>query len=389
MYEGIIIHYNEIAIKGQNRIFFENKLVENVRFAIKNKYKVSREYGYIFIYFTEINITEVNELISIIECVPGISSFSLVKTSKLDIDEIKKNAALVLNKNTFNTFKVASKRSYKQFEYKSPEINAQVGAYIIDNLKKQVDVKNPDVILYIEINKKNVFLFINKIKGVGGLPVGAGTKVVCSMSGGIDSPVSAYMFMKRGCPVTFVHIYNNTLVKNQIKDKLKKLVKILSKFQLKSKLYMVPFSEIQSQIIANIRSDYRMIIYRRYMFKIITKIAEIEHAKAIITGDNIGQVASQTLENITSIYEATSLPIFSPLIAFDKNEIIIIAKKIGTFETSIIPYPDCCSYMISKHPKTKTNIQEILDIEKEMGSVDNLISNAINKSEIFNFQSNK
>jgi len=205
------------------------------------------------------------------------------------------------------------------------------------------------------------------------------------MSGGIDSPVSAYMFMKRGCPVTFVHIYNNTLVKEQIKDKLKSLVKILSKYQPKSKLYMVPFSDIQAQIIANVRSDYRMIVYRRYMLKIITEIAKTEHAKAIITGDNIGQVASQTLENITSIYNATSLPIFSPLIAFDKNEIISIAQKIGTFETSIIPYPDCCSYMLSKHPKTKTNIQEILDVEENMENEEEMISSAIEKSEIFMF----
>jgi tRNA uracil 4-sulfurtransferase len=382
MYDGIIIHYNEIAIKGQNRSFFENKLISNINQVLNQKYKFSKKYGLIYIDTPKIKETEIDDISKLLECIPGIAHFSFVKRSILDIEQIKLTSCSFLNNFKFNTFKVETKRSNKQFELKSPEINKIVGESIIINLDKKVDIKEPDLVLFIEIIENQAYFFIKKIKGVGGLPIGSGGKVVCSLSGGIDSPVSAYLFMRRGFSVQFVHIYNNTLVKKEIVKKIKELVSILNKFQIKSKLYIVPFSEIQKQIIANVHSDYRMIIYRRYMFKIIEKIAIKENAKAIITGDNIAQVASQTIENLTTIYSSVKLPIFSPLIAFDKKEIISIAKKIDTYNTSIIPYPDCCSYMISKHPKTKTNIEEVLLVEKNIEDAEKLISSAIDNSEI-------
>lgn len=383
MYDGIIIHYNEIAIKGKNRVYFEKKLISNISSAIGKDYLIERRYGYLFFSLKINTIEEVALLRKKLAITAGVSNFSFVKTTLLDINDIKLKSKQLLENIPFNTFKVEAKRSNKKFEIKSPEINVTLGEHIILSLGKKVDVKNPDLILFVEVYEKQAFLFIKKEKGIGGLPVGVSSKVICSLSGGIDSPVAAYLFMKRGSAVTFVHIYNNTLVKEQILEKIKELVKKLSLFQVKSKLYVVPFSDIQKQIIANTPSEYRMIIYRRYMFKIIEEIALKENAKAVVTGDNLGQVASQTIENITSIYSATKLPIFSPLIAFDKNEIISIAKEIDTYKTSIIPYPDCCSYMLSKHPKTKTDVEEILSLEKKIDSEKELIKNAISSSDIF------
>ena len=383
MYDGIIIHYNEIATKGKNRSFFENKLISNIIFRIDKKHKVFKKYGLVYISLE--NNYKLEEIKSILTKIPGIAYFSFVKKAKLDLEDIKKTSVSFLKEISFKTFKCESKRSNKNFLYKSPEINKILGEEIINSLDKTVDVKTPDLILFVEVCEKEAYVFSDKIKGIGGLPVGSSAKVICSLSGGIDSPVSAYLFMKRGSSVTFVHFYNNNLVKREVLEKIKKLTLILSKYQPNTKLFIVPFSDIQKNIIANIPSDYRMIIYRRYMFKIINKIAKQEKIKAVITGDNIGQVASQTIENIKTIYSSSNIPIFSPLIAFDKNEIIKISKEIETYETSIVPYPDCCSFMLSKHPKTKTDLDEILALEKNILDEDKMIKDTLLKTEIFKF----
>ncbi len=385
MYNGIIIHYNEIAIKGANRVFFEKKLITNITFALGNKYRISRRYGFFYIPLSSPSIEEISFLKKVLSITPGIANFSFVNSTSHDLEAIKEEAYNLLKEVKFNSFKVDTRRSYKQFPLKSPQVNALLGEKIAISLKKKVKIKDPDLVLMVEISEKEVSLFLERIPGVDGLPVGVSAKVICSLSGGIDSPIAAYLFMKRGCLVTFVHIYNNTLVKDQILEKIKKLVESLKIFQFKTKLYVVPFSDIQKNIVANVSSDYRMIIYRRYMFKIIEQIAKKEDAKAIVTGDCIGQVASQTIENLTSIYSATTLPTFSPLIAFDKQQIIKIAKEIGTYETSILPYPDCCSFMISKHPKTKTLLSDILKIEENIDTEKQLIIDAIKKADVFLF----
>lgn len=383
MYDGIIVHYNEIATKGKNRAFFENKLLTNINLAFNKEHKIYRKYGLIYINLNEnYNFEKTKQ---ILKKIPGIAHFSFIKKASLDFENVKEKTFFFLKSINFKTFKVETKRNNKNYKYKSPDINAMLGEYIFKNLNKKVDVKNPDLIYYLEVCEKEIYMYFEKIKGIGGLPVGTGGKVICSLSGGIDSPVSAYLFMKRGFFVNFVHIYNNTLVKTQVLDKIKKLVEKLSKYQPNTKLYIIPFSEIQKQIIANVQSDYRMLIYRRYMFKIINEIAIKEKAKGIVTGDNLGQVASQTIENITSIYSASKLPIFSPLIAFDKNEIIKIAKEINTFNISIEPYPDCCSYMLSKHPKTSSTIDEVIALEKNIKNTPKFIAQAIEKGDLFSY----
>ncbi len=299
--------------------------------------------------------------------------------------EISKTSIKMLKKQEFDSFKVVCKRSNKTFKFKSLEISAQIGGDIHEILKKKVDVKNPKLILNIEICDKEAYVYSNKINGVGGLPVGSSGKMICSLSGGIDSPVAAYMMMKRGCKIIFVHIHNDTQADKAVLSKITDLVEQLNNYQLNSKLYIVPFGELQRRIIAVVPSKLRMIVYRRFMLKIINKIAYKERAKAIITGDSIGQVASQTIDNMTCIRESSELPVFSPLIGMNKEEIIILSRKIGTFETSIRPYPDCCSFMIAEHPETRAEIETIKKAEEHIENQDELIKESIKKAEVKKF----
>jgi len=208
------------------------------------------------------------------------------------------------------------------------------------------------------------------------------TKLICSLSGGIDSPVSSFLMMKCGCKIVFVHILNRTQTGEAVLSKIDKLVKQLSKTQPKSKLYIVPFENIQKQLIMNVPSKLRMIVYRRFMLRIINSIAKREKAQGIVTGDSLGQVASQTLDNLNCIYAASKLPVLSPLIGMDKVEIINIAKKIGTYDHSIIPYPDCCSFMLGKYPETRAEPGEIERIESFIENQEKLIEESVSNAEV-------
>ncbi len=382
--ENLVIHYSEIGIKGKNRDFFEKKLMDNLRKSLGNKVKrVYKRYGRIICELNEktnkndVGNTNQEKIKEILELFPGVSSFSFATQVKLDIKNIEEKALGLLKEEEFKTFLIETKRSNKQFPLKSPEINKQIGAYLEENLKKEVDFKNPDIKLYIEIGEKEVFIYTEKHKGIGGLPTGTSGKMISSLSGGIDSPVASFLLMKRGCKVVFVHIHNQNQTSEAVLTKLENLVKQLTKFQLDSKLYVVPFEKIQKEIILKVPSKSRMIIYRRFMTRIINEIAKKEKAKGIITGDSVGQVASQTLENINCIYKVSGLPILSPLIGMNKEEIVTIAKKIGTYEISIVPYPDCCSFMIAQHPETKGKLSEIEKIEENIENSEELIGESV------------
>jgi len=388
MFDSICVHYNEIAIKGNNRYLFEDKLVSNINSILNiKKGGINKRYGVILINLAYIEEKDTSKIKEVLQRIPGIANFSFSVKAKNDFLDIKEKSDLLVKDLDFNTFKVIAKRSNKRFEMNSQEINEKLGEYILEKFKKKVDVHTPQVSLYVDVGEKETQVYVNKIYGVGGLPVGSTSKVICSLSGGIDSPVAGFMMMKRGCEVVFVHIYNNTLVKAEVREKIQKLVKQLTLFQGNSRLYVVPFADIQKEIIAYIPSTYRMIIYRRYMFKIMNHIAKAEKAKGIVTGDSLGQVASQTLENINCIYKASYLPILPPLIGMNKDEIIELSKKIGTYESSIIPYPDCCSFMNSDHPTTKAWFDDILNFEREINlKEEKLIEEAIASSEIFEYK---
>jgi len=375
---SIVIHFSEIILKGKNRPFFERILVNNIRASLdKNIVDIRKEAARIV---CEVENEDVKVLL---EKIPGIANFSFAIKSRLDINDFKEISLNILKNRTFASFKIETRRSNKGFMQSSTQINEQVGEYIVKNLNKVVKLKNPEITLNIEIGNKEAFLYVEKYQGIGGLPVGSSDSLICSLSGGLDSPVSSYMMMKRGCRIVFVHIYNPTQVNKGLLTKIKDIVKQLSTFQNNSKLYIVPFDKIQKEIMKTVPSKVRMIVYRRFMLKIMNKIAEKEKIRAIVTGDSLGQVASQTIPNLNVIYEASELPIFPPLIGMNKEEIINISRQIGTYDYSILAYPDCCSFMIAEHPEIKAELVEIKKVEANIQNQEDLIKEAFCNSEIF------
>jgi tRNA uracil 4-sulfurtransferase len=371
MYTHIIINYDEIILKGGNRSFFERALVNNINEFLKeiSYNKISKEGGRLIIKIDE--KAEILKIGDILKNVSGISNFSFATIEENDIEKICEKTLKLLNENEkikeFKTFKISARRSDKRFAMKSPEINIKVGEYIFERTKLKVDVHNPDLEIIINVGDEGTFIYFEKIKGVGGLPVGTTGNLISLISGGIDSPVASFMMNKRGAKNIFIHFKNKTISGSADgQDKIESLVKELTKFQGRSKLYIVPFEEFQKEIIAKIPAKNRMIVYRRIMFKLAGMIAKKENAKSFVTGDSLSQVASQTIDNITAIYNAANLPIFPPLIGMNKQEIVDIASRIGTYEISILPYQDCCSFLIAKHPETRANLEEIIKQEKNL-----------------------
>jgi len=356
----ILIHYGEIGLKGKNRIKFENLLVKNIRRILNDEIvKISREHGRILVFEKENADYEV--LVEKLKKLPGIENFSFAIQTSCDIDEIKKNSLKLIKGEDFKSFKVHTKRGDKSFPLTSIQINEMVGEEIKNKMKKEVNLNNPEITIYVEIGRRNAFIYKEKISGVGGLPTGTQGKVISLLSGGIDSPVASWMMMKRGCNVIFLHFYNETIV--SYPKKIEEIIQHLTETQIESKAYFVKIGDFQREVIKSVPAKYRMLIYRRFMNKIANEIAKKEKAKGIVTGDSIGQVASQTLDNIICIYSSSNFPVFSPLIGLDKKEIIDIAMKIGTYEFSIKPYDDCCSFMVAKHPAIRAGIEEIKKME--------------------------
>ncbi len=312
----------------------------------------------------------------------GIAHFSRATETKTDLDSINKAALRVASELEWDTFKVSTKRSNKEYPQTSMEVSRDVGQYILENMKgKKVKIKNPDLELRIEIVEKNAYILGQKIPGPGGLPVGVSGKVVSLLSGGIDSPVASWMLMKRGCDVVFVHFESTPQTDRASVEKVKELALKLSKWQRPSKIHLVPFLDIQKEIVKETKGDYRVLLYRRFMYRLAEAIAETENAKALVTGESVGQVASQTLENIAVINDAIIIPVLRPLIGMDKEEIIERAKVIDTYELSIIPHDDCCSLFVPRHPVTKGKINITREEESKL-EADDLIAQALTKAKI-------
>ncbi len=346
-----VVHYGEIGIKGRNREFFERKLIDNIRRVTGGR--VRRRYGRIVVELDEVRSVER------IAKVPGVKYIGIGVKTDLDMEKIKEAAFNVVSKREFNTFRVDASRSNKSFPMNSVEINREVGAYIVEKTGKRVNLKNPDVTIWIEVCEKEAYIYADRIEGVGGLPVGSAGRVVALISGGIDSPVACFMAMKRGCEVVAVHFFNRTIHSPEVRKKIIVLTEKLSEYHGRMRLYMIPFQDVQVEIIKNVPPKLRMIVYRRSMMRMACAVAEKEEAKAIVTGDSLSQVASQTLDNLNVIFSASRLVVLPPLIGMDKEEIVAIAKKIGTYDISILPYEDCCTFMIARHPETRAKLSEV------------------------------
>jgi len=377
----VIVHYGEIGLKGQNRSFFEGKLIKSLRTALGGSSVVRRQYGKITVELKP--RADLDSMKRILERIPGIASFAFAEKCKLSLAALKKTVLVLLSKENFKTFGIITRRSNKNFPRTSGEVNVILGDYIRTRLHKKVNLTQPDITLRVEISEKEIFIYLNKLKGIGGLPVGSSGRAVVLLSGGIDSPVAAFMAAKRGLKVVFCHILNKTMAGGRVGEvKITNLVKKLAEIQGSSMLYTAPFAEIQKAIIAHIPAESRMIVYRRFMMKIAEQIAAKENAGAIITGDSVGQVASQTLENLNCVYGAASLPVLPPLIGMNKEEIIGIAKQIGTYELSILPYPDCCSFLIAKHPETRGDLATIEKIEGTIPNAEKLVEESVEKAKM-------
>lgn len=369
----VIIHYYEIALKGKNRPFFENKLIENIKKILKNKdYDFIRKYqGRIILKLNK----KSNEKIILrkLKKVFGIAYFVFAFKSDPDIQVLGKNILEIIKEKEFEDFKIETKRADKQFYLNSQQINEKIGAFIKEKLNKKVSLEKPKLTIFIEWLKDGAFFYFKKYKGLAGLPVGTSSKVISLISSGFDSPVASYLLMKRGCQIVFVHFYSYPQTSLASKEAVEKIVRILNKYQFYSKIYFIPFLDIQKKIVSNSPPSYRVIFYRRAMLRIAELIAKKEKALALVTGDSVGQVASQTLENIYAISEATTLPILRPLIGINKEEIINLSKKIGTFKISSFAVNDCCNLFIPTHPETKANLEEIKKIEAKF-NIDNLLN---------------
>ncbi len=384
-----LIHYHELALKGRNRDFFEQRLVENIRSALKDlgaKRIESLRSRIRVVLPDKVADQAVTERLS---RVFGIANFSLAQAvplnlSKPNLDELNAGIVDALRPQSFATFRVTAKRADKRLTLTSMDVERAVGRYICEATGKSVNLTKPELTVYIELLAREAYYSIEKTQGAGGMPAGVSGKVACLISGGIDSPVAAYRMMKRGCNAVFVHFSGRPLVSRASEEKVRDLVQTLTQYQYRSRLYVVPFGEIQREIVAHAPAPFRIVLYRRLMVRIAGELAQREQCWGLVTGDSLGQVASQTPENLSVIEEAAEFPMLRPLIGMDKIEITDQAERIGTFTTSIEPDQDCCSLFTPPHPSTRTRIDDIRKVERSF-DIGALVKQGIEKAELSEF----
>lgn len=387
-YSHIICHYSEIGLKGRNRPYFVKILRDNIKLAVNKIDKCPIEkiqiiHDRILIILSDYNDITLQQIKKSLSNIFGIAYFCPAIKINDGLDSIKTNALSILKEESFESFRITARMSTPSTLSKM-YVHEKVGEYIQKKLKKSVSLKFPDINCYIDSFSAGTFIYTDKIKGSGGMPVSTGGKGIVMLSGGIDSPVAAYYLLKRGMSLSFVHFHSIPHVSPASIEKVKELTLNLSKYQKKSKLLLVPFSEIQEEIVSKTSEKYRVLLYRRMMLKISNEIAHTERGKAIITGEALGQVSSQTLENIASVDCVSSLPVFRPLIGMDKQEIINTGKLIETYDISIRPHEDCCTLFLPERPATKSTAIS-LEREENKFNYSEMIKNAIDKIEIVEF----
>jgi thiamine biosynthesis protein ThiI len=355
----ILVRYHEVALKKGNRPYFLRMLKHNLASALKGLpvRGIKSLQGRLLVLmdgaFAE------SDLRRRLSSVFGVANFSLAERTACDLVPLTGKIIEGLEGKTFNSFRIATKRADKSFPLTSPQINQHIGAAVQTKTGSRVDLEHADLTISVEILPDAAFFAFDKVPGPGGLPVGVSGRVVALISGGIDSPVAAYRMMQRGCRVSFVHFHSAPYLDKTSQEKVRELVKLLTRHQFSSRLYLVPFGEVQRQIVATVLRPLRVVLYRRMMLRIAEDIARREKARALVTGESLGQVASQTLENLAVIEQAANLMILRPLIGMDKQEIIDQARRIDTFEISAIPDQDCCQLFVPPHPETKAKLADV------------------------------
>ncbi|MFC7442249.1 tRNA uracil 4-sulfurtransferase ThiI [Laceyella putida] len=371
----ILLRYGELALKGKNKAEFEDRLVQNIRDKVKrfSGVQVNKTHGRIFIELADHAVAPILEEVSQVFGLVGISPAIRVAT---DWEEIKEAALELVQSlgDSVRTFKVNSKRANKNFPISSQEMNHRLGGYLLGMLPHlKVDVHHPELTVHVEVRGKYSYVYGNDVMGPGGLPVGVSGRVMLLLSGGIDSPVAGYLALKRGAELHAIHFHSYPYTSERAKKKVVDLARTLTRYGGPIRLHVVPFTEIQTEINKHCYESYSITVMRRIMLRISEEVAKRNGALALVTGESLGQVASQTLESMNTINDVTNMPILRPVIGMDKHEIMNIAKRIGTYETSILPYEDCCTVFLPKAPKTKPDkkvarAQEAkLDLERLIG----------------------
>ena len=375
----ILIKYGELTTKKENRKMFIKMLADNIRSLLK-EYEFKMEYDRVRMYITCDN-KYIDEIANKLSKIFGIHSIVICHKVDNNTDNIKNKVKEVLSDITFKTFKVETKRADKRFEIPSMEFNNVIGGFVLRNFDCKVDVHNPDIRIHIEIRPEGTFIYLNEIAGSGGYPVGIQGKGLLMLSGGIDSPVAGYLALKRGVNVECLYFEAPPHTSLEAKNKVIKLASIINEYSGNVKVHVVPFTKIQEAIYENCPSNYNITIMRRMMYRIADKYARKLKCNAIINGESVGQVASQTLTSMFVINSVTNMPIIRPVACMDKLEIIDIANKIGTYETSILPFEDCCTIFLPKHPVINPDINKCLLYEKNF-DYESLIDETINEIEV-------
>ncbi len=378
--DSVLIRYHEIALKKGNRPYFTELLKRNLLCAVRDlDIKEIRSLPARLLLTFKADV-DPETAVSRLGAVFGVANFSLVERTAKDVAALRARILESIKGLRFSSFRIETQRGDKTFPLTSPEINRELGAVVKEISGARVDLGNAEFTIFVEILPRDAFFGFNKIAGPGGLPVGASGRVVSLISGGIDSPVAAYRMMQRGCRLIFVHFHSAPYLDKTSQEKVRKLVAELTRRQFQSRLYLVPFGETQRQIVAAVNRPLRVVLYRRMMLRIAEAIARNEKAKALVTGESLAQVASQTLENMAVIQQAAMLPILRPLVGMDKQEIIDQARRIGTFDISSIPDQDCCQLFVPKHPATKAKLREVEEAESRY-DLNELVRSGVDNAE--------
>lgn len=360
----IVVHYHEVALKRGNRPMFVGQLMDNIGAVLRGTgvRRVRSAPGRIIVHLKpDADWAEISRRL---QWVFGIANYSAAWRTRRNIDDIVATALTAIDGRQFASFAVRTKRADKGFPLQSPEISRIVGTAVQASRNVAVDLEHPELPINIEVLPREAFVGIERLPGPGGLPVGTGGTLLALLSGGIDSPVAAYRMMRRGCRVEFVHFHGAPYQDRSSRDKVQELTRLLTRYQLHSRLHLVAFGEIQRQIVAAVQRPLRVVLYRRMMMRIAEALAATCEAGALVTGESLGQVASQTLANMTVVAAATSLPILRPLIGMDKAEITAQAEQIGTYEISIQPDQDCCQLFVPRHPAIHTTVAQVEKAEQ-------------------------
>ena len=385
MYNILIAKYGEIGVKGKNRYIFENKLIKNIKNMLKplGDFNVYKEYGRIYV---DLEDYDYEEVIEEVKKVFGIVGVCPAVRAEKDYNKLKELALMMLEEKIeegAKSFKVESKRGDKNLKLTSQEMSLDIGGYLVSQVKDRikVDVRNPEVKIKCEYRENHVMVYSDTVPGYGGLPLGTNGRALSLLSGGIDSPVASWMVAKRGMEIEAIHFHSYPFTSEKSQEKVRALAQILAKYCGRIRLHKVNILEIQKAIGLHCKEEEMTIISRRFMMQIAQRVAEKRFCDALITGESIGQVASQTIQGLTCTNAAVSIPVFRPLIAMDKTEIVEIAQKIGTFETSILPEEDCCTVFSPKKPATKPKLDRIEKSQNAL-EVEKLIQDAIDNIEV-------